>query len=74
MGNNWQAIADFERAIQLDEAYSPAHFYLGISKLSDHKPEEAKKHFERALILDVNRENPAIYDGLARCYHKMNKY
>lgn len=74
MGNNWQAIADFERAIALEERYSPAHFYLGISKLNDHKPEEAKVHFERALDLDTNRENPGIFDGLARCYHRLGRY
>jgi tetratricopeptide (TPR) repeat protein len=65
MGNNWKAIEDFNRAIELEDTYSPAHFYLGISKLHDHKPEEAKTHFERALALDINRENPGIYDGLA---------
>jgi len=74
MGNNWQAIADFERAIVLEETYSPAHFYLGISKLHDHKPNEAKVHFEKALGLDTNRENPGIYDGLAQCYHKLGKF
>jgi tetratricopeptide (TPR) repeat protein len=74
MGNNWQAIADFERAIALEETYSPAHFYLGISKLHDHKPNEAKVHFEKALSLDTNRENPGIYDGLAQCYHKLGKF
>jgi hypothetical protein len=41
MGNNWQAIADFERAIAIDESYSPAHYYLGVSKLHDRKPKEA---------------------------------
>lgn len=65
MGNNWQAIADFERAIALEEDYSPAHFYLGVSKLHDHKPAEAKAHFEKALALDTLRENPGIFDGLA---------
>lgn len=45
-----------------------------MSKLHDHKPEEAKKHFERALDLDVNRENPGIFDGIAQCYHKMGKF
>lgn len=74
MGNNWQAIADFERAIALDETYSPAHFYLGISRLNDHKPKEALVHFERALDLDTNKENPGIFDGLARCFHRLGRY
>lgn len=74
MGNNWQAIADFERAIAIDAEYSPAYFYLGVSKLHDRKPKDAQQHFEKALSLDVLRENTAIYDGLAQCYHKQGKY
>lgn len=65
MGNNWQAINDFEQAIKLDDRYSPAYYYLGISKLKDHKPEEAKEDFDKALALDFESENPGIYDGLA---------
>jgi tetratricopeptide (TPR) repeat protein len=60
MGNNWQAIKDFKHAIQLQENYSPAHFYLGISLLKDHKPVEALKEFTQASLYDTNNENPGI--------------
>jgi hypothetical protein len=48
MGNNWQAIKDFKYAIQLQHNYSPAHFYLGVSLLHDHKVHDALAEFELA--------------------------
>jgi TRAP transporter T-component len=68
--NDWNAVADLakvragmERVIELDEAHEHggAHLYLGVltsllpSALGG-KPEEGRRHFERAIVLSQGRD------------------
>lgn len=74
MGNNSLAIKDFKEAIRLQENYSPAHYYLGLSLLQNRNPDKALKSFERAFDCDTEHENPGIFDGMAQCYHQLGNY
>ena len=47
-----EAIYRWERAIEIDPTYSPAHNNLAIAYEHEGKFEEAKKAYERALELD----------------------
>ena len=67
--DDWNAIADlasvealFERCLELDESYDGggAHIYLGVMKslrpaAVGGKPEEARRHFERAIEISAGR-------------------
>jgi Flp pilus assembly protein TadD len=46
------ARADYEEAIKLDEKFTAAHYYLGISYFFDRKPQSAKRELERVVELD----------------------
>ena len=81
---SWDAIADlpkvqslFERALELDESfyYGASHTFMGIlltirSPSLGGRPEEARKHFERALELGDGRFLPT-YVLYAKHYAKL---
>lgn len=46
------AIECYERAVQADETYGPAHYALAFT-LTQVNPEDGKKHFQRAMELNV---------------------
>lgn len=47
------AIECYERAVQADETYGPAHYALAFT-LTQVNPEDGRKHFERAMQLGVD--------------------
>jgi lipoprotein NlpI len=63
MGNHQFAINDFNSAIKLDEKFSEAFYRRGVSKLKSRRYHEAIDDFKMSLELDVNQENPGVYDG-----------
>lgn len=72
MGNHQYAIADFEKAIELDPDYSLSHYHLGVSKLKSRLVREAKEDFKRSMLKEG--DNPASLDGLGQCFHLMGKF
>lgn len=46
------AIECYERAVQADETYGPAHYALAFS-LTQTSPEDGRRHFQRAMELGV---------------------
>ena len=71
MGNHEHAIADFERAIELDPYEAVSYLHKGVSKLKSHMTHEAIIDFNKSEDLE---QNPAVYDGLGCCYHAQAKY
>ncbi|HVF87241.1 MAG TPA: tetratricopeptide repeat protein, partial [Pyrinomonadaceae bacterium] len=49
---NDEAASDFERAIQLDPNFAPAHAYLGVAHVELGRYDEGIAHYERALKAD----------------------
>ena len=78
MGNNENAIKDFNEAIRIAEAAKDPHYwsyyYLGVSYLKSKYPREALKQLNLANNHDSGNENPGIYDGIAQAYHQLCVY
>lgn len=72
MGNHHYAIADFQKAIELDAKYESAWYFSGISKLKSKQVNEAIEDFLQAQLL--NDQLPGVYDGLGQCYHALGNY
>jgi len=82
--DDWEAIADLprakaimERVVALDETYEDggAHMYLGVfatlvPPAAGGKPEEGRRHFERALEISGDR-NLMVYVLYAQYYARM---
>src|SRR5262249_13148692 len=71
-GNNDEALADFNRAIELDEKYRWAIVGRGITHRLVRKYEEALSDFNRAIELDEEDAQATANRGLI--YHEMGKY
>ena len=73
MGNNENAIKDFNEAIRIAEAAAEPHYwsyyYLGVSYLKSKYPREALQQLNLANNYDGNSENPGIYDAIAQAHH-----
>ena len=65
------AIADFEKAIQLDDTYINAYVYMAKSYIREQNYEKAIDHFRRSMQTE---ENPSSLDGLGQCFHMMGKF
>lgn len=63
MGNHQFAINDFNSAIKIDPYYSEAYYRRGVSQLKSRRYLEAIDDFKKSLELDINSENPGVYDG-----------
>ncbi len=72
---NPEAVADFEKALAMgleDDEAKRAHLELGLIRAKEGKPEEALKHFQRAVDID-----PFYYLGqknLAFAHYQMKNY
>lgn len=78
MGNNENAIKDFNEAIRIAEAAAEPHYwsyyYLGVSYLKSKYPREALQQLNLANNYDGNSENPGIYDAIAQAHHQLRNY
>ena len=74
MGNHQFAVNDFNAAIALEPKFSEAFYRRGVSQLKSRRYMEAIEDFVRSLELDVDSENPGVYDGQGCCYHALQDY
>ncbi len=65
LGRADEAIASFERAVELNPSLAAARFDLAHLLFDRHGPREALPHYEAALALDG--EQPGWWFALARC-------
>jgi len=68
----WQAIADFERALQLDPQCASAYNGRGWAYLYLTQYQQAKLDFDRALELNPNQ--PGSYNGRGTIYRKFKEH
>jgi tetratricopeptide (TPR) repeat protein len=62
---NTEAIADFERAVKLNEVWGPALRGLGYCYLEQQKFEDAAKFLERAVAAEPGVANTHLFFGIA---------
>lgn len=72
MGNHKYAIADFQKALEIDIDYEAAWYLSGVSKLKSGLVNEAIEDFLQAQLR--NDQLAGVYDGLAQCYHALGNY
>jgi TolB-like protein/Flp pilus assembly protein TadD len=65
-----RAVAELQRAIELDRSYWPARYFLPLTKVQCGQTAEAVEDFE-AMIKE--REHPILLSGLAYAYGKTGK-
>jgi tetratricopeptide (TPR) repeat protein len=66
LGHAEEALRDMRRAIEVNGAYAPAHWRLGLWLLDDNQTESAERAFSRATEIDP--ADRAGWIGLARVY------
>lgn len=66
LGQTDEAIKDMRRAIDLNPAYAPAYWRLGLWLLDENQTESAERAFSRAT--DIDPADRAGWLGLARVY------
>jgi tetratricopeptide (TPR) repeat protein len=71
LGNVDEAVRDMRRAIELNPAYAPAHWRLGLWLLDQNQTEGAERAFGRATEIDPS--DRAGWVGLARVYLQRNE-
>ena len=54
-GGAKQAIADFQKAIELDPKNAEAYLWLGLSLRKENRDAEARRAFAKSLELNPNR-------------------
>jgi tetratricopeptide (TPR) repeat protein len=59
------AVAEYQKAIALYGAYTPAYSHLGLALLDVNQPQAAARQFQRAITLDPNNAETIALLGLA---------
>ena len=67
-----EAIAEFQKAVQLDPNYTPARQNLGYAYDRQGRSEEAMVHYQKAVELDP--KSPVVYNNLGVLYDKERRY
>jgi tetratricopeptide (TPR) repeat protein len=67
-----KAIAEFQKAITLDQNFAPAHNVLGYAYREKGEYTKAEEAFKQYIRLLANEANP--YDSLADLYTKMGRH
>jgi tetratricopeptide (TPR) repeat protein len=66
-----EAIARYERALQLNPEYLEAHRNLGDALLQTGRPREAIEHYRQ--LLQLKSDIPAVYYNMALAYAQMRQ-
>ena len=74
MGRYEEAMADYNKARQLDEKFAQPHFGLGEVKLKTGKADEAFEHFIEAVHLAKNSNNRKFVDLAQERIKEVLKY
>ena len=64
-GDTAEAIADFERALQSDPGFAPAHMNLGVVLADNGEFDKLMAHFQRCIELMPNDMTPIRYMAVA---------